>query len=71
MSKIEPSAFPLAAALRAEGFVPLPRLWVKGDHMPEIHAIAERSLDELNAIRSKVATTKEQDAAWAAHQQSS
>lgn len=42
---------PSARALRRAGFVPLPRLWVKGEDMPVIREIAERYSDEVNEVR--------------------
>lgn len=44
---------PIAAALRAAGFVPLPRLWVRGDDIPLVHQITDRYKDEINDIRHR------------------
>jgi hypothetical protein len=54
---------PGAAALRAAGFVPLPRLWVKREDMDAIRAIAESYADQVNAIRAS-ATQGEKGKLW-------
>lgn len=46
---------PAAQALRAAGFVPLPRLWVTQAQMDEIANTARQNADEVNAIRAKAA----------------
>lgn len=68
---------PLAEALRAAGFVPLPRLWVHRDDMPAIHEITARSAETVNNLRQafnpktgqldpKIQNAKDdRDAAWA------
>lgn len=45
---------PVSVALRAEGFIPLPRLWVKPEDMAEIAKMAQRHKDRVNDIRSEV-----------------
>lgn len=42
-----------AKALRAAGFLPLPRLWVTQDQMEVIVRIAEGNRDVVNEIRAK------------------
>lgn len=46
--------FPVAAALRDAGFVPLPRLWVRREDIPQIHEIANQYADQVNDIRGRV-----------------
>lgn len=43
-----------ARILRKAGFVPLPRLWVKAEDMPQIRNIAYRYADEVNHLRHSV-----------------
>lgn len=68
--------------LRAEGFVPLPRLWVKAEAIPEIHVISSRYTSEVNRIRAEIhggkgpakpvnpieQAKKDKEAAWAAYE---
>lgn len=42
-----------AIALRAAGFVPLPRLWVKSRDLEQIRVFAQRYEAEVNAIRGE------------------
>ena len=42
-----------AIALRAAGFVPLPRLWVKSRDLEQIRAFAQQYEAEVNAIRGE------------------
>jgi hypothetical protein len=42
-----------AKALRAAGYIPLPRLWVTQDQMEVIKRIAEGNRDAVNEIRAK------------------
>lgn len=79
-------ANPLATALRAKGFVPLPRLWVHGDALPELKKITDRYREEVNQTRSEVygnssavggdygplpiSIDDEKEAAWSAHARS-
>lgn len=51
---------PVADALREAGYIPLPRLWIKREEIPEIHAITERNATEVNRIRHAARNTKEQ-----------
>ena len=51
-----PPLHPVAATLRARGFIPLPRLWVKREDMPRIHEIAEQYKDEVTAVRAEYGT---------------
>jgi hypothetical protein len=44
----------VATALRAKGFVPLPRLWVHGDALPELKKITDRYREEVNQTRADV-----------------
>ena len=53
-----------AEKLRAQGFLPLPRLWIKADAMPEIHAIAERYLEEVRVVRDQVRRELEIEKLW-------
>lgn len=83
MKKSTSRALPYSAsdALRHQGFVPLPRLWVKKEDMPVIHAIAHSYAKEVSTLRSKVAsvnqaltqeTTKQSseiEQAWEMHEQ--
>lgn len=41
-------------ALRAAGFVPLPRLWVRPEELTLIRRIAFQNADEVNRIREEV-----------------
>lgn len=47
-----------AIALRAAGFVPLPRLWVKRRDLEQIKIFAKQYEAEVNAIRAE-ANSKE------------
>ena len=47
---------PMATRLRAEGFIPLPRLWVRGDDLPAIHKITDHYKDSVNEVRVQVKT---------------
>ena len=69
--------YPVARALRKAGFVPLPRLWVRGKDIPRIHKIAYAYQEEVNQIRREVAEARNQtepdpvadkDAAWEAYE---
>jgi hypothetical protein len=51
-----------ATALRAAGFVPLPRLWVSESDMAAIHAIAHRHEPTVNEIRAAAAREAERQA---------
>lgn len=71
------AAYPVARALRAAGFLPLPRLWVKATDMPTIHKIAHAYQEEVNQIRRNVAGSNhpsepdpvsDKDAAWEAYE---
>lgn len=57
-----------AKALRAAGFVPLPRLWVKQRDLAQIRIFAHQYQDEVNAIRSaanaEAKKERQKDAAW-------
>lgn len=53
----------LAKTLRAKGFVPLPRLWVKNSDIPKIHAIADGYLDEIKQTREELNQDTHSDAA--------
>jgi hypothetical protein len=63
---------PLAKALRDKGFVPLKRLWVHRDALPEIETITERYRADVNAVRGELGYEPEadprhsKDAAWEA-----
>jgi hypothetical protein len=59
---------PLAEALRAAGYVPLPRLWVRPKDMPRVHEIAFVYADEINTIRAMV---KEETLKWEAENRKS
>jgi hypothetical protein len=45
---------PTAAALRAAGYAPAPRLWLKPDDIAWIVRTAERYAVEVNEIRATV-----------------
>jgi hypothetical protein len=45
---------PVADAMRKAGFVPLPRLWVRPEDIPSIHAIAHPYQDAVTEIRMRV-----------------
>lgn len=45
---------PIGKALRAAGFVPLPRLWVRREELTLIRRIAFQHEDEVNEIRRQV-----------------
>lgn len=49
-----PIIHPVADALREAGFIPLPRLWIHGDAMPELKRLTDRYRDEVNEIRGQV-----------------
>lgn len=51
-----PAQHPVATILRSQGFVPLPRLWVRSEDMPTIHTIAGRYREEVNAVRAQMGT---------------
>jgi hypothetical protein len=63
-----------AHALRAAGFVPLPRLWVRPEDLDLVYYMAEKHSAEISAIRARVIREnakarkrqEEIDAAWAA-----
>lgn len=65
---------PAAQALRAAGFKPLPRWWVKAEDLDLIEYMARQHADEVNAIRARaneaVADERKREqqiaAAWAA-----
>jgi len=48
-----------AQALRAAGYVPLPRLWVLPEEMEVIHRMAHNHQDEVNRIRGEAIAKKE------------
>ena len=71
---------PIAEALRAAGYVPLPRLWVQAKDIPEIHKIANKYGNDVNTIRGEVYSREgiaspkadpreDRNAAWAAYEQ--
>lgn len=51
-SKSKPG--PVGEALRAAGFVPLPRLWVRPEELTLIRKIAFQNEAEVNEIRRRV-----------------
>jgi len=59
---------PAAKALRAAGYLPLPRLWVTRDQMDAIAAMAKQNADAVNAIRAEASEQgrkqREIEAAW-------
>ena len=68
---------PVGQALRRAGFVPLPRLWVKQEDMPDIRNKALSYQDAVNEIRGQARREllvevpardprHDMDAAWAA-----
>lgn len=72
---------PVAKALRAEGYVPLPRLWVKSEDMPAVQKIAFKHANAVNTIRHAAKNQgspspaprknpiEDKDAAWEAYEQ--
>ena len=48
-----------AQALRAAGYLPLPRLWVKEEEMGLIRYMAEKHADDVNRIRAAANGTPE------------
>ena len=42
-----------AEALRAAGFVPLPRLWVRPEDLEMVNYMASKHADEVNEIRAE------------------
>lgn len=44
---------PAAIALRAAGFVPLPRWWVTREQLELVEYMARQNADAVNSIRSK------------------
>jgi hypothetical protein len=60
---------PSAAALRAAGYVPLPRWWVTQEDLELIAYMARKHADEVNRIRSEAKNNvqKEIDKAWKQH----
>lgn len=57
-----------AKALRAAGYYPLPRLWVTGDDLDKIMAMAVRHQDDVNRIRVRANQIgDDMDRAWAQH----
>lgn len=85
MNKPSSRVLPYSAseALRHKGFVPLPRLWVKAEAIPAIHAIAHVYAEDVRTLRDKVAAinrvltqdstvadqAKETEKAWQIHEQ--
>ena len=51
----------VSSILRARGFVPLPRLWVKVEDLLKIKSIALQYADEVNGVRKTVAETVSQE----------
>jgi hypothetical protein len=43
----------VAAELREAGYVPLPRLWVKRNEIPQVHTIATKHSKFVSKIRDK------------------
>lgn len=48
--------YPVAFALRAAGYVPIPRYWIKGEDMAKLKQFTDAYRDEINAIRREVHT---------------
>jgi hypothetical protein len=74
MSKHD-SQLHVADSLRREGFIPLPRLWVKPEDIPKIHKIAHVHADRVNTIRNNITSitpgsdnNKDKEAAWVEHE---
>lgn len=57
---------PVARALRKAGYVPLPRLWVRKEDIPEVQAIAYKYANDVNVIRHKAKGLRldEPDPSW-------
>lgn len=58
-----------AMALRAAGYLPLPRLWVTQEQMELVQYMARQNADAVNKIRGDAVrdTESERDAAWKTH----
>jgi AmiR/NasT family two-component response regulator len=52
--KEQPALLSTADALRHEGYIPLPRLWVKKEDMTKIIDIASQYATNVNKLRKKV-----------------
>lgn len=61
MSRDNPLDNRTNAALREAGFVPLPRLWIKGRDMHRIHAITSEYKDEVLNIRRNMRIARGED----------
>jgi hypothetical protein len=74
MKKTTPNEIkkPIADALRDNGYVPLPRLWVKAEDMEKIHKIAHAHSAEVHRIRGQIrqdlAPKNHVDVAWASYE---
>lgn len=53
-----------ATALRAAGYMPLPRLWVTSEQMDLIQYMTRQNADEVNRIRHEALQKEE---AWNMH----
>ena len=49
----QPRETPTSAALRAAGYAPAPRLWLKPDDIAALVRTAERYAQDVNDIRAK------------------
>jgi len=64
--------------LRAAGYVPLPRMWVRNDQMPQIVAMCKENESHVSEVRRYCRELEEgeakrkaqEEAAWAAQQRS-
>lgn len=61
-----------ALALRAAGYLPLPRLWVTQEQMALVQYMARQNLEDVRRIRASVSEAEpdvemEKDAAWRQH----
>ena len=47
------SESPVSDALKAQGYIKLPRLWVRAEDMEIIHQLAHKYADDVNEIRAR------------------
>lgn len=53
-----------AVALRAAGFMPLPRWWVREDELQAIARIKEKHEEEVNEIRARATGKAHREEDW-------
>lgn len=52
----------VADMLRADGLVPLPRMWVRKEQMAEIMALCQQNEDHVNLVRRYCRKLEEEEA---------